>query len=73
MTTPSGNGLPAPAGLRCTRQPRRMCEKPGLDFFAEAVVVAAIQAVETSRKRNRLFRYAGVFDIMSHGTELPGR
>ncbi len=27
----------------------------------------------TARKRNRLFSYAGYIDIMSRGTELPGR
>ena len=27
----------------------------------------------TSRKRNRLFSYAGYIEIMSSGTELPGR
>jgi Fic family protein len=27
----------------------------------------------TSQKRNRLFRYAGYIEIMSRGTELPGR
>jgi len=26
----------------------------------------------TSRKRNRIFRYAGYLEIMHHGTELPG-
>jgi len=26
----------------------------------------------TSRKRNRLFSYAGYVDIMNQGTELPG-
>jgi hypothetical protein len=55
-----------------------------LDFFAEAVIVTATQAVEaaqqlgivkelTSWKRNRLFSYAGYIEIMSRGTELPGR
>ena len=27
----------------------------------------------TAQKRNRLFSYAGYIEIMSHGTELPGR
>ena len=27
----------------------------------------------TARKRNRLFSYAGYIEIMSRGTELPGR
>jgi hypothetical protein len=27
----------------------------------------------TAQKRNRLFSYAGYIEIMSRGTELPGR
>jgi hypothetical protein len=27
----------------------------------------------TAKKRNRLFSYAGYIEIMSRGTELPGR